>query len=159
MGLLDEVESFAARFLLVQPHGAGEDSAFSVSRRRAVGDGFHEDVTVTNHTPNPLDLELYVEAAADFAQVELNGTSPKRGGQYQVVEPDRLVLGYSRAGFVRETWITTTAPDAVVTEDGLRFVLRLEPHGEWTTCLEVLTAVQALGNAPSRVKHRHANWR
>jgi glycogen debranching enzyme len=145
----DDVNYFSAQFFLVPPDGSVyEDSAFSVVRKRSVGDGFHEDVTVMNHTTKPLELELHVEAAADFADLfEVKDALAKRGRHYQVVEDDRLVLGYSRDGFVRETWISSTTADAVVTEDGLRFVVRLEPHGEWTTCLEVLIGVHAFGKA------------
>jgi hypothetical protein len=93
--------------------------AYSVRRR---ADGPCEELTVVNRTACPLLLELSLEP--DFA------------GGYRLVEHGRLVLGQSARGLPRETWITAGAPDAIVTEDGFRFRLHLEPHGEWTTSLD-----------------------
>jgi glycogen debranching enzyme len=145
----DDANYFSAQFFLVPPGGSVyEDSAFSIVRKRAVEDGFHEDVTIMNHTAAPLELELRIEAGADFADLfEVKDALAKKGRHYQLVEEGRLVLGYHRGGFVRETWITSSVPNALVTEDGMRFLLRIEPHGEWTTCLEVLIGVHAFGTA------------
>src|SRR5262249_30518112 len=61
----DDVDYFAAQFFLVPPEGSVyQDAAFSIVRRRSVGDGFREDVTVKNHTADVLELELRVDAAA-----------------------------------------------------------------------------------------------
>ena len=37
-------------------------------RKRSVGNGFHEDLTVLNHGAEPIDLEVRV-AASDFADL------------------------------------------------------------------------------------------
>ena len=54
------------------------------------------------------------------------------------LEDGRLVLGYERGPFVRETWISATEP-AAIDERGLSFALTLEPHGEWKTDVNVVT--------------------
>jgi glycogen debranching enzyme len=157
----DDVNYFSAQFFLVPPDGSVyEDSAFSIVRKRAVGDGFHEDVTVMNHTPKPLELELRIEAAADFADLfEVNDALAKKGRLYSTVDVGRLVLGYSREGFVRETWVTASAAEAELTEDGIRFPLVIEPHGEWTTCLDVVVGVHAFGRASKTATSGHADTR
>src|SRR5213593_1923147 len=157
----DDVNYFSAQFFLVPPEGSVyTDSAFSLMRRRAVGNGFHEDVTVMNHTASVLELELFLEADADFADLfEVKDALAKKGRHHRAVEDGRLVLGYRREGYVRETWISASAPEAELSEDGIRFRLRIEPKGEWTTCLDVLVAVHAFGKATGRTKYGHGDTR
>src|ERR671934_2469451 len=94
----DDVNYFSAQFFLVPPDGSVyDDSAFSIVRKRAIGTGFHEEVTVMNHTPEPLELELRIEAAADFADLfEVKDALAKQGTHYERVDDGRLVLGYRR---------------------------------------------------------------
>ena len=157
----DDVNYFSAQFFLVPPDGTVyDDAAFSIVRKRAVGDGFHEDVTVLNHTADPLELDLRVEAAADFADLfEVKDALTKKGRLYSAVEEGHLVLGYQRESFVRETWVTASADEAELSEDGIRFRLLIEPHGEWTTCLDVVAAVHAYGRADRTVSHGHGDAR
>jgi glycogen debranching enzyme len=145
----DDVNYFSAQFFLVPPDGTVyDDSAFSIVRKRAIGDGFREDVTVMNHTPELLELDLRIEAAADFADLfEVKDALAKKGRHYQRVEGSRLVLGYQREGYVRETWITSSAEGAEVSNDGFRFRLRIDPKAEWSTSFEVLIGVHAYGKA------------
>jgi glycogen debranching enzyme len=145
----DDVNYFSAQFFLVPPDGSVyEDAAFSIIRKRAVGEGFREDITVLNHTAEPLELDLRVEAAADFADLfEVKDALTKKGRHYQRVDGERLVLGYRRDDYVRETWITASAPEAEILDDGFRFQVRLEPHGEWSTRLDVVVGVHAFGRA------------
>jgi glycogen debranching enzyme len=144
----DDVNYFSAQFFLVPPDGTVyDDSAFSIVRKRAIGEGFHEDVTVMNHTPEPLELELRVEAVADFADLfEVKDALAKQGTHYESVEDGRLVLGYRREGYVRETWLSSSA-EGDVSKDGFRFQLSIEPHGEWTTSFDVLIGVHVYGKA------------
>jgi glycogen debranching enzyme len=153
----DDVNYFSAQFFLVPPaESFYDDAQFSIIRKRSVGDGFHEDVTVMNHAAEPLELELQLEAAADFADLfEVKDELAKAGEHYRRVEDGRLVLGYRRDGYVRETWITASADEAELVEDGIRFRVRVEPQGQWTTCLDVLAAVHALGEGRRRVKYGH----
>lgn len=161
--LVDDGEP-ATRFFLGAT--AAADRRFSLVRARAVGHGMHEDVRVVNETDAPLELELLVEAAADFASLPgASGLRGRLGGRYELVESGRLVLGCFGGAVLRETWITSSSDDALVTEAGLRFLVRLDPREAWTTCLEVVTAVHALGPAPRRpacsglVVRKRATWR
>jgi hypothetical protein len=142
----DDAGDSGAEFILVPPQGTGcDEPAFSIVRGRTVRDGFHEDITVRNHTAASLELELRVDAAADFSSLlELSSVHAKKGRSYEIVEHGRLVLGDSRNGSVRETWITSSGSDALITEDGLRFPVHVDPHGEWTTCLDVFVGVHRL---------------
>jgi glycogen debranching enzyme len=151
----DDVNYFSTQFFLVPGTGtAYVDSPMSILRQRAVGGGFHEDVQVMNHSSKPMDLDVTIEAAADFADLfEVKEANiVKKGESYARKEPNRLVLGYKRERFVRETWITSSAP-AEIDEHGFRFKVHLEPHGGWSTSLNVSTAVDGWPQAKTKPKY------
>jgi len=143
---VDDLQYFETRFFLVPGTGTVYvDAKLSVIRRRAVGDGFHEELTILNHDAEPVDLAVRVEAASDFADLfEVKDALAKKGRYYTRVDDGHLVLGYQRAEFGRETVISATAP-AKLDEKGLSFAVHIEPQGEWTTDLDVVTAVGAGG--------------
>src|SRR3954469_21813736 len=63
------------------------DSHLSVVRRRSVGGGFQEDITLINHGHQPIDLEIQVEVGADFADLfEVKDKLEKKGHLYQSVD-------------------------------------------------------------------------
>ena len=45
------------------------DAKQTVIRRRRVADGFHEELTVLNHSDEPIDVKVAIEAASDFADL------------------------------------------------------------------------------------------
>jgi glycogen debranching enzyme len=135
----DDVDYFAAQFFLVPPTGTIYKNPYiSVIRKRFVGEGFHEDVTVMNHDGEAAELELRVEAGADFADLfEVKDALAKKGEVYRDVRDGELVLGYRRDDFVREVLIgSSTAIDEI---DGSTLVFRvtIPARSEWNTCLEV----------------------
>jgi len=142
----DDLDYFYVQFFLVPGTGTiYVDSDLSIMRKRAVGNGFHEDVTILNHKDKPVDLKVRIEAAADFADLfEVKDALKKKGEFYHRIESDRLVLGYRREAFTRETWIISSAK-ADIDEHGLSFAVHIEPHGEWTTSLEVVTVLVGFG--------------
>ncbi len=142
----DDLDYFYVQFFLVPGTGTVYvDSDLSIIRKRAVGNGFHEEVTILNHKDKPVDLKVRMEAAADFADLfEVKDALKKKGEFYHRIESDRLVLGYRREAFTRETWIISSAK-ADIDEHGLSFAVHIEPHGEWTTSLEVVTVLVGFG--------------
>jgi glycogen debranching enzyme len=142
----DDLDYFYVQFFLVPGTGTVYvDSDLSIMRKRAVGNGFHEDVTILNHRDKPVDLKVRMEAAADFADLfEVKDALKKKGEFYQRIESDRLVLGYRREQVIRETSITSSAR-ADIDEHGLSFSVHIEPHGEWTASLEVVTVLVGFG--------------
>jgi glycogen debranching enzyme len=143
---VDDLQYFETRFFLVPGTGTVYvDSKLSVIRRRAVGDGFHEELTILNHDEKAVDLRVRLEAGSDFADLfEVKDALEKKGRYYQRVHDGQLVLGYERESFTRQTTISASAP-AKVDKKGLTFAVRIEPQGEWTTDLEVVTAAGAGG--------------
>jgi glycogen debranching enzyme len=152
----DDVNYFSSQFFLVPGTGTVYvDSPLSIVRQRAVGGGFHEDIKIQNHKPKPIDLDVRMEADADFADLfQVKDAQFNRSGKYyRRVEGDRLILGYQRERFVRETQITSSAP-AEIDEKGFRFKLHLEPHSEWCTGMNVLVAVDGTEGLKTKPKYR-----
>jgi glycogen debranching enzyme len=151
---VDDLQYFEARFFLV-PGSATVyvDAKLSVIRERAVGGGFHEELTVMNHGEEAVDLEVRVEAASDFADLfEVKDALAKKGEYFTRVEDGRLVLGYRRETFVRETWISASEACAI-DEGGLTFAVHVEPHGQWTTDLDVALGHGVRGTSAERPKY------
>jgi glycogen debranching enzyme len=155
----DDLQYFETRFFLVPGTGTVYvDSKLSVIRRRAVGHGFHEELTILNHDEEPVDLTIRLEAASDFADLfEVKDALEKKGKYYTSIEKGRLRLGYEREGFQRETAISATS-QAELDERGLTFSTHIEPHGEWTTDLRVVTVVGA-GGTYDRPKYERGEKR
>jgi glycogen debranching enzyme len=148
-----EVAYFTAKFFLVPPTGTVNDNpTLSIVRNRMIGDGFHEDVTVINHGGEPLEVELRLEAGADFADLfEVKDALEKKGEHYARVDGDTLVLGYRREDFVRETRVRASK-ECALDEQGFTFGLRLKPRSEWNTCVFVQPVE---GEEAREIKYRH----
>jgi len=152
----DDLDYFKVQFFLVPATGTVYvDSPMSVVRKRAVGDGFHEDLVVLNHSAEALDLTLHIAAAADFADLfEVKDVLAKKGTHFREVKNGQLVLGYRREKFVRETWISATN-EPQFDETGLSFRVRVAAHGEWSTAIDVVTVMQGI-QVPAKQKDARA---
>jgi len=136
------------------------DSHLTVVRQRSVGGGLHEVLVLANHGKEPIDLEVRMEVAADFADLfEVKGKLNKKGELYRHVAPgDRLTLGYRREHFRRETQVTSSAP-AELSEGALTYRIRLDPlrlglQAIWRTHLDVFAVMDPGRESPSAIAHR-----
>jgi glycogen debranching enzyme len=156
---VDDLQYFECRFFLVPGTGTVYvDAKLSVIRRRAVGGGFVEQLTILNHDNEPADLTVRIDAASDFADLfEVKDALEKKGKYSSRVEDGKLVLGYQRKKYNRSTEISASAPSRI-DKNGLTFEIHLEPHGEWSTEIEVaarlLPAGTSMGSAAPAVKAR-----
>jgi glycogen debranching enzyme len=155
---VDDLQYFETRFFLVPGTGTVYvDAKLSVIRERAVGDGFHEELTILNHEEQPVHLTVRVEAGSDFADLfEVKDALEKKGSYDARVEGQSLRLGYERDTFRRETTISSSAP-ADVDEHGLTFAVDIDGHGAWTTDLDVVTA--QVGTAGTHIEPKYARGR
>ena len=137
---VDDLQYFETRFFLVPGTGTVYvDAKLSVIRQRAVSGGFIEQLTILNHDNEPVDLTVRIDAASDFADLfEVKDALQKKGRYSSRVEDGRLVLAYQRKTYRRSTEISATAPSRV-DKHGLTFHVHLEPHGAWSTQVEVAT--------------------
>ncbi|MGN6430287.1 MAG: amylo-alpha-1,6-glucosidase [Gaiellaceae bacterium] len=138
----DDLQYFETRFFLVPGTGTVYvDSKLSLIRRRAVGNGFREELTILNHDEKLVDLTIRIDAASDFADLfEVKDDLKKKGTYSTRVKDGRLLLSYQRDTFVRGTDISSTER-ARIDKGGLTFKARIEPQGEWSTNLDVATAL------------------
>src|SRR5215469_3555357 len=134
----DNRQYFQSLFYLVpSTFGVYQDAQLLVVRDRSVRDGFLERLTVLNHRDEPTDICLDIDIGADFADIpEIGRGLAKRGRYHAQVADDRLVLGYQREGYHRQTVITVDAP-ARLDEHGLHLAVTLPPSGAWTARIEV----------------------
>ena len=151
---IDDLQYFESRFFLVPGTGTVYiDAKLSVIRERSVGDGFHEELTVLNHENEPVELTVRIDAASDFADLfEVKDALKKVGDYASRIEDGRLHLQYTRETFMRETVISASAP-ASIDEGGLTFAVRVEPHGSWTTDLDVVTTRAGAGGTYATPKY------
>jgi glycogen debranching enzyme len=152
---VDDLQYFQARFFLVPGTGTVYvDAKLSVVRERAVGDGFSEQLLILNHDESAAELTVRIDAASDFADLfEVKDALQKKGTCSSTVEDGRLQLVYERDTFRRVTEIFASAP-AAVDPDGLTFAVRIEPHGQWSTDLNVVAAV--FGPMEEHVRPKYA---
>ncbi|MFC8847458.1 MULTISPECIES: glycogen debranching N-terminal domain-containing protein [unclassified Micromonospora] len=139
---INDVHYFENQFYLVPgTQQVYVNSTISVVREQSLNSGLHENLTVLNHSGHPADVTVRLEADADFADLfEVKEATAKKGRHYRQVEHDRLVLGYRRERFSRETIVSASAP-ARFDERGVTFQVRIAPHARWGTHLTVLPSL------------------
>ena len=134
----DDLQYFEARFFLVPGIGSVYvNTTLSVIRQRAVGDGFHEELSILNHDDAPVDLTVRIDADSDFADLfEVKDALQKKGTYANRAEEGSLVLTYRRDSYERSTAISSSQP-CTFDENGLTFAITIGPHAAWTTELDV----------------------
>jgi glycogen debranching enzyme len=143
---VDDLQYFETRFFLVPGTGTVYiDAKLSVIRQRAiVGSGFHEELTILNHAEEPVDLSVRLDAGCDFADLfEVKDALEKKGKYSARVEDDKLFLAYDRNTFNRST-VISASESAQIDKSGLTFKIRIGPHEEWSTQLDVRTELAGL---------------
>jgi glycogen debranching enzyme len=142
----DDLHYYETRFFLVPGTGTVYiDAKMSVIRQRAVAGGFQEEITLLNHDAQPVDVEVRLDAASDFADLfEVKDALQKKGTYAHRIEGERLVLRYERDTYAKETWITPSVP-ASLDEHGLTFAVHIPPHGRWSTTIEVVAVLYPSG--------------
>ena len=154
----DDLQYFETRFFLVPGTGTVYvDAKLSVIRQRIVADGFHEELTVLNHDEKPVSLEVRLEAASDFADLfEVKDALKKKGSYRHRIERGRLVLGYTRESFARETVISTTEP-AKIDATGLTYKVKVAGarpvEDRARRHYRIRRLGRPVGSAPSRGRH------
>ncbi|MFE9200884.1 glycogen debranching N-terminal domain-containing protein [Micromonospora sp. NPDC007230] len=139
---IDDSQSYGTRFFLVPGEPTHYlDAKVSVLRSRSIGGSFGEELTVLNHAGQEQEFNLRLDVGADFADVfEIKHQRQKKGRTTPGTGTNELRLVYRRENLHRETVISTSAPGDI-DEGGMTFRIRVGPHGEWTTRLQVTTII------------------
>ena len=113
------------------------DSHLSVMRQRCVSAGFEETIEIENHGKEPVELDVKLEVAADFADLfEVKDKMAKVGQVYTNVDDGTLTLGYRRDDFVRET-VVKSNKKGELRGDGFVFKVKLAAQSSWSVTFDV----------------------
>src|SRR5215467_2405359 len=147
----DTIEYYFAQFFCVPPTGTiYQNPTLSVVRRRLVGEGFVEEVTVMNHSNQEQAVELDLRAGADFADLfEIKDALKKKGEYHNQIDNGRLVLSYKRGDFVRKTIIAANVKPTALAEGRLQFRFKLKPKNSWVLELQVRPVTGEVEHAPT----------
>jgi glycogen debranching enzyme len=163
----DAVEYYYAQHFCIPPTGTiYRNPTISIIRRRYIGNGFVEDVTVLNHGTEAEEIELRLDAGADFADLfEVKDALEKKGRLYREVRSRELVLGYQRDHFVRETMISASERATDVDSKGVIFRFTLQPKSKWNVKFEVIPVTgdtrhrpKFSGTAGSEMRQNLRDW-
>lgn len=156
---VDDLHYYEARFFLVPATVSVDANAtLSLIRHRQIAtNGFRESVTVLNHSSEMVTVSVRVDIDSDFADLlEVKDAMPKRGTCRRTASVGSLQLSYLRKAFTRATRVTSSTP-AVADENGLAFVAKIPPHGDWSSTLDVRVVLNPPGPhrpaIPGRVGH------
>jgi glycogen debranching enzyme len=114
--------------------------AVSIVRDRYVSHGFHEDISLINHSHRSRKLRLEIAFDADFADVfEVRLGTVTKAGKVTVEkrEGQHICLVYQHSQFHRETWINFSSDPQIVGKTAI-FDINLEPKATWKTCVSIL---------------------
>ena len=133
-------EPYAASFLGRMPPRAGlADSALLVIRRRYVGDGMREDVTLRNTSGKAKRFRLVLTAEADFADLfEVKGNSKPRAVASRAIGDSGLVITSGRRERRQELRISGDQSPSVTDEGALAWRLSVPGHSELTVSIEAV---------------------
>jgi glycogen debranching enzyme len=123
------------------PRPGRADSTLVVERRRLVGAGMREDITLRNFSGEAAGVQVLLEVDADFADVfEVKGRQYARAGRVsRQAIGDNLLLWLERAGNRRGARISARGADA--TSGGLTFNAVVPAHGTWSATVAVLPSL------------------
>jgi glycogen debranching enzyme len=146
----DTIEYYFAQFFCVPPTGTiYQNPTLSIIRQRMVGDGFVEELSLLNHGTENQQVEIRLQAAADFADIfEIKDALPKKGEHYHHIRTGQLVLGYKREGYIRETIIAASIAPTEIDEDRILFRVILAPKQCWRVQLQVKPATDDVEYSP-----------
>jgi len=146
----DVLEYYYAQHFCVPPTGTiYKNPTISVVRRHLVGDGFVENLSVLNHGTEAEEIELRLEADADFADLfEVKDALQKKGERYRELRNRQLVLGYRRDRFVRETIISSTIRVTDIDSSGVTFRFTLQPKTTWNVKLHIVPVIGETAHQP-----------
>ncbi|HEY8947162.1 MAG TPA: glycogen debranching N-terminal domain-containing protein [Polyangiaceae bacterium] len=134
----DDLAYYKVQFFLAATSGTiYVDSKLSVVRQRSIAGDLWERITLMNHGKESLEVEVRLEADADFCDLfEVKDKLDKKGERYQQRADRTLTFGYRRARYHRETRIVADR-DARVEDDGFVFKVRVAAHSEWTASFRI----------------------
>jgi glycogen debranching enzyme len=137
---VQHAEPYAASFLGRMPPRAGKaDSTLLVIRRRYVGDGMREDITLRNTSGRAKRFRVELTAEADFADLfEVKGRSKPRAAASTALADEGLVITSVRRERRQELRITGDQSPSVTETGALAWALSVPGHADRTVTVEAV---------------------
>ncbi len=137
---VQSAEPYAATFLGRMPPRAGKaDSTLLVVRRRYVGDGMREDITLRNTSARSTRFSLALTAEADFADLfEVKGRAKPRAVASAGTADSGLVITSGRRERRQELRVTGDQHPALTDDGVLSWRLAVPGHSERTVTVEAV---------------------
>jgi len=137
------VNYYSAVHYLSNPSLDGvKEGTITVSRNQLVGDGFHEDINVTNYNRKSVTLTLEMVSKTDFADIfEVKSQKFKRRLKVKSTYDKKnnvARLIHKKKGLYRETRIIVSKTPSKILKRGLIWQINLRPKESWRLCCDIL---------------------
>jgi glycogen debranching enzyme len=136
---VDAGDSFRATFIgHAEPRVERVEPTVAVERRRLVGAGLREDITIQNHAEETLAATVTLLADADFADLfdVKSGNIRRTSGTTRRLETDSLTFSRARGGAQRG--VTITAAGGTMSRAGVSWRIAVAPHESWHVAVHAL---------------------
>lgn len=137
-------EPFTALHVLrALPRRGHADTPLVVTCERWLGRGMRQDLTVHNYGPEPVEAEVGLTVAADFADLfEVKETRVRPHGQYwQEFRDDTFTHGVRREGLQRAVHVRFSQPPSSGPQKAT-WQPTIGSQETWTVCMEVSFTVE-----------------
>jgi glycogen debranching enzyme len=140
---------FVAQFFLVPPFEAFHAaSPLSVLRQRVVKDVWVEEIMLSNHLEEQMQVDLELAVAADFADIfEVKDADIRERRVSAQVGENELTLTYRNGDFLRETRIAVSE-QATIEEHTIRMRLTLSPREDRLVTFVITPHGEQAGRPP-----------
>jgi glycogen debranching enzyme len=145
-----------------RPRAGATQSQLLVVRRRYVGRGMREDISIRNYDDEPVHVAVELCVDADFADVFAVKESRVRdmGEHVVAVDGSRITFRHRSSAVDRHVCLDFAHPDSV-DRGRARWQLAIRPKSEWSTCVQLTVGVGSEDIEPSyrcgqRVDHSDA---
>jgi len=135
------VDYYSAAFFLTNPELPGlSQNTLSIRRRRFVGNGMREEISIHSFSDEPVRFELRLATGTDFADLfEMKAEVRDRSEQIEVEQDQAhsgVIFRYANQSFHAETHVHATGGVTCRGTD-LVWEVELPPRGHWETELFV----------------------
>ena len=165
-----KVDYYSATFFLRNPLAGdlGYDE-ISIKRDRFVGDGMEEHIVVQNHAARPVQFELALDVASDFADIfavkayDFTLGDPDQAPPLpepispSFEEKDNQFVLADDGEFL--TQVVLSERGHHVEEGTVRYRIALEPRESWRLRVDVIPSVDGLRTSPERVERAFGDER
>ena len=155
---VQQSEPYAATFIgHLPPRGGPGSSSLLVVRRRYVGDGMREDITIRNTAPLPAACMVTLAAAADFADLfEVKRGQARAGPSARAVDGTSALTFQTRRGERQAGLLIEGDGQPETTGEALSWQATIPARGEWTVSVEAVPVVNGLPLEPHHPRGQRA---